>query len=111
MDGVVFTWKDRNGYGVPYNTISFTPGVKRADIRYQAIVAYVRHELQRVSHHNSGIIVARARRAIRVWAWRGSQDDPDIDVLEPRGLLTCVFAKDRVIQAGEALMEVGRRLT
>lgn len=111
MDGVVCTWKDRNGYGVPYDMISFTPGAKRAEIRYQAIVACDRHELQRVGHHNSGIIVARARRAIRAWARRGSQDDPDINTLEPRGLFTCVFARDRVISAGEALMEVGRRLT
>ncbi|RBR06703.1 uncharacterized protein FIESC28_10938 [Fusarium coffeatum] len=111
MDGVVFTWKDQNGYGVPYDMISFTPSAKRADIRYQAIVTYDRHELQRVGHHNSGIIGAWARHAIGAWARRGSQDDPDIDVLEPRGLLTCVFARDRVIPAGEALMEVGRRLT
>ncbi|KAJ4003303.1 hypothetical protein NW752_012249 [Fusarium irregulare] len=111
MDGVAFTWKDRNGYGVPYDMISFTPSAKRASIHYQAIVAYGRDELQRVGHHNSGIIVARARRAVRVWARCGSQDDPDIDVLEPRGLLTCVFARDRVIPAGEALMEVGRRPT
>ena len=103
MDGAVFTWKDRNGYGVPCDVISFTSGAERVDIRYQAIVAYGRHELQRVGHHNSGIIVA--------WARRGSQDDPDMDVLEPRGLPTCVFARDRVIPASEALMEVGRRLT
>ncbi|KAJ4130996.1 hypothetical protein NW768_006536 [Fusarium equiseti] len=79
VDGVVSTCRPERLWG-PYDMISFPPGVKRADIRYQTIVAYDRHDMQRVNHHNSGIIVAWPRRAIRARARRGSQDDPDIDV-------------------------------
>lgn len=110
-DGVAFTWKDRHGAGISYDIISFTPGLDRTEIRYRAIVNYDHHELQRVRLYISAIIVACARRAFKVWAERGTEDDPDFDVQEPQDLQTCVFARDCVKPAGQSLIEVARRLT
>ncbi|KAH7197305.1 uncharacterized protein B0J16DRAFT_366531 [Fusarium flagelliforme] len=110
MDGSIFIQKDCNGSKVPYDIISFTPGFHRVEVHDQAIAEYDHHELQRIRRHNTAIIVACARRAIKTWAQRGTEPGPDLDVREPRGLRISVFARDRVVSAGEALVEVGRRL-
>ncbi|CEI64671.1 unnamed protein product [Fusarium venenatum] len=93
---VNFTWKDRNGAGVAYDIISFTPDLEQEEIHDRATANYDHYELERVRSHNSAITVDCARRAIKVWAQRGTEDDPDIDVQEPQGLQTCSSARDRV---------------
>ncbi|KAM0188500.1 hypothetical protein ACHAPA_009269 [Fusarium lateritium] len=64
-DGIAFTWKDRYGAGIPYDIISFRPGLDRTDIRYWTIVNYDCHELKSVRRHNSAILVACARCVIK----------------------------------------------
>lgn len=110
MDGSVFIQKDRNGSKVPHDIISFTPGFHGVEIHKQTIAEYDHHELQCVRRHNTAIIIACARRAIKIWAQRGTGPGPDFNVREPRGLRMSVFARDHVVSVGEALMEVGRRL-
>ncbi|KAH7005631.1 hypothetical protein EDB82DRAFT_521607 [Fusarium venenatum] len=95
-DRVNFTWKDRNGAGVAYDIISFTPDLEQEEIHDRATANYDHYELERVRSHNSAITVDCARRAIKVWAQRGTEGDPDIDVQEPQGLQTCSSARDRV---------------